>query len=499
MDAQEFEKVSRRYDPDLCTPFLSAAMEKEATIFVLWGNRRYRTRIRSVHLDSDPPQITLETFDPKEGNSLARDRREVGARFHFIREGSMYIVRFKLLLDGVKTEAQKPVVPATPPLDLKFITQSYTARPTPNLPLFVKFRLKGRGIHIGVRAVSMSGLVLEPHLATNSLSELEQINRLTVQFRGGKEIEVPGTFRDVGGKRLEFRFRKLSDPARERIERYLERSLAEEESGVGERTVRAPKRPSVKRFRILLLTEDNEYVKCLEPEFETEPFEFVVESRSEDFQEQTSRRGWNFIAVDGQIGYDKNELLADLRRSFRGRTKAPPPIVLLADDVARPLIEKARKWGFDHVFSRSIFGWTPVHEIGSVMGERNWIDTADMKRIAILIDDDRDATYDLEHALRCEDFTPLIFSKGSEGVRAVEAYQPEVVFIDTGLKNREGLDACRILKKMPSTKKIPVFVLTRDPDPGHKEAVLQTGVKAILTKPVDAFDLIRRVMGASSR
>jgi CheY-like chemotaxis protein/anti-sigma regulatory factor (Ser/Thr protein kinase) len=76
---------------------------------------------------------------------------------------------------------------------------------------------------------------------------------------------------------------------------------------------------------------------------------------------------------------------------------------------------------------------------------------------------------------------------GLAGLCEAEASAPDLVLMDLGLPDIEGLQLLRRLIELPALQRVPVVVLSANALPADVEAALAAGARAYWTKPID-FD-----------
>jgi CheY-like chemotaxis protein len=74
--------------------------------------------------------------------------------------------------------------------------------------------------------------------------------------------------------------------------------------------------------------------------------------------------------------------------------------------------------------------------------------------------------------------------------------RPDVLVLDLGLPRLGGIELLRKLRDDRKIGKTPVIVVTADDRPETTEAAFYEGANDVVTKPVDAGDLIARVQEA---
>lgn len=84
---------------------------------------------------------------------------------------------------------------------------------------------------------------------------------------------------------------------------------------------------------------------------------------------------------------------------------------------------------------------------------------------------------------------------GEEGIRKIEELSPDVVLIETKMKQSDGIDICR--RALAAVAQATVAVLTSYLDPEERRLAYQVGVNGYLLKDVDTDSLanwIRRAV-----
>lgn len=117
-----------------------------------------------------------------------------------------------------------------------------------------------------------------------------------------------------------------------------------------------------------------------------------------------------------------------------------------------------------------------------------------MKRIRIVLADDHQL---FRRGLRVlleqqPDLTVVAEAKdGREAVAAVESLKPEVLVIDIGMPNLNGIEAARQLTESESS--VAIVILSMHSDEGYVLRALKAGAKAYLLKDSAEADLIRAI------
>jgi two-component system KDP operon response regulator KdpE len=119
-----------------------------------------------------------------------------------------------------------------------------------------------------------------------------------------------------------------------------------------------------------------------------------------------------------------------------------------------------------------------------------------MKPIALIIDDEVQIRRLLGVALDGAGYVVREAESGSLGLQAVATMRPDVVLLDLGLPDIDGLTVLRRLREWSQT---PVLVLTvRDSDEDNV-AALDAGADDYVTKPFSTAELLARLRAAQRR
>lgn len=114
-----------------------------------------------------------------------------------------------------------------------------------------------------------------------------------------------------------------------------------------------------------------------------------------------------------------------------------------------------------------------------------------MTGLAILvIDDEPQVRRFLRSSLASSDYNLIEAATGAEGLSAAAAHNPDVILLDLGLPDMDGIEVTRRLREWTTT---PIIILSArglDPD---KVAALDAGADDYLTKPFSLPELLARI------
>ncbi len=96
----------------------------------------------------------------------------------------------------------------------------------------------------------------------------------------------------------------------------------------------------------------------------------------------------------------------------------------------------------------------------------------------------------LQYNLRLAGYTIYTANTGTEGLRLADAHSPDLVLLDLGLPDMDGLEVLRQLRRQAD---IPVIIITARDDEESMVAGLNLGADDYLTKPFSGRALQARI------
>ncbi len=108
----------------------------------------------------------------------------------------------------------------------------------------------------------------------------------------------------------------------------------------------------------------------------------------------------------------------------------------------------------------------------------------------LVIEDDSQIRRFLKVGLENNDYSYLEALKGKEGLLEIATRNPDIVILDLGLPDMDGLD---LLKELRGWSQVPVIVLTARDREQDKIQALDLGADDYLTKPFSTGELLARV------
>jgi PAS domain S-box-containing protein len=111
----------------------------------------------------------------------------------------------------------------------------------------------------------------------------------------------------------------------------------------------------------------------------------------------------------------------------------------------------------------------------------------------LIVDDERHNRQLLELMLRAEGFVLLAAASGEEALAMVAQEPPDLILLDIMMPEVDGYRVAEALKGRPTTRNIPIIMVSDLDDRDARMRGLQAGAEDFLTKPVDRAELCVRV------
>ncbi len=127
------------------------------------------------------------------------------------------------------------------------------------------------------------------------------------------------------------------------------------------------------------------------------------------------------------------------------------------------------------------------------MDRMNGLSNSQVK--VLIVDDERSIVNTLRMLLESDNFNVIEAFSGDRAIQKAHSESPDLILLDVMLPDMTGYEVCSRLKKSPSTRLIPIIMLTglsgiRKTD---KMLGLELGADDYITKPFDPDELKTRI------
>ena len=117
-----------------------------------------------------------------------------------------------------------------------------------------------------------------------------------------------------------------------------------------------------------------------------------------------------------------------------------------------------------------------------------------LQKVSVLIIEDEKSIRDfMAKTLQSHDYKVTTAETGTEGKTLIASILPDVVLLDLGLPDMDGLE---IIKSVREWSSIPIIVISARTQEKEKVAALDVGADDYITKPFGTFELQARIRTA---
>ena len=111
----------------------------------------------------------------------------------------------------------------------------------------------------------------------------------------------------------------------------------------------------------------------------------------------------------------------------------------------------------------------------------------------LVVEDEKSISHFISSTLSNNGYDPMEAHSGKEALSKISSYCPDVVILDLGLPDMDGLE---ILRELRTWSSLPVVVVSARTHERDKVEALDLGADAYLTKPFGTDELLARVRTA---
>ena len=122
-----------------------------------------------------------------------------------------------------------------------------------------------------------------------------------------------------------------------------------------------------------------------------------------------------------------------------------------------------------------------------------------MKPVVLIVEDEAPLVTMLRYNLEREGFAVDEATNGEEALLRIAERRPDAVLLDWMLPHVSGLEICRQIRRAPSTRSLPVIMLTARGEESDRIRGFETGADDYVTKPFSPRELLARVAAVLRR
>ncbi|MGP1346791.1 MAG: response regulator [Phycisphaerales bacterium] len=117
----------------------------------------------------------------------------------------------------------------------------------------------------------------------------------------------------------------------------------------------------------------------------------------------------------------------------------------------------------------------------------------------LVVEDESDIAHLIQFHLEREGFPTVVASSGRVALDLVERDRPRLIVLDIMLPDLDGLEVCRRLKRDPTTRNIPIVMVTARGEESDVVVGLELGAEDYITKPFSPRVMVARVKAVLRR
>lgn len=113
----------------------------------------------------------------------------------------------------------------------------------------------------------------------------------------------------------------------------------------------------------------------------------------------------------------------------------------------------------------------------------------------ILVVEDQDAIRRMIEALvQARGYQVVAVASGTKAIDVAATEPPDIVLLDLMLPGQyDGFEVCRRLRSDPTTRSVPVVILSALDDPDSRAKAAEAGANAYYTKPFSPIALLKEI------
>lgn len=112
----------------------------------------------------------------------------------------------------------------------------------------------------------------------------------------------------------------------------------------------------------------------------------------------------------------------------------------------------------------------------------------------LVIDDNSAWRYLVMHELQKKGFETLSANNGIAGIETAKQNRPDLILLDILMPGIDGFETCRIIKKDPLLKNIPVIFITAKAQKTDVILGLESGGTSYIVKPVKTEVILQKII-----
>jgi len=111
----------------------------------------------------------------------------------------------------------------------------------------------------------------------------------------------------------------------------------------------------------------------------------------------------------------------------------------------------------------------------------------------LVVDDDPDIVEILRYNLSLAGYEVKAASNGKEAIKKAKIFIPEIILLDVMMPEMDGIEACRLIREIPSLKNSRIIFLSARNEDYTQLSAFDAGADDYISKPVKPKILLKNI------
>ena len=116
-----------------------------------------------------------------------------------------------------------------------------------------------------------------------------------------------------------------------------------------------------------------------------------------------------------------------------------------------------------------------------------------MSKTILIVEDNENDMMLVRDVLQSKGYTVLDAVTGAEGVRIAIEAKPDLVLMDIGLPDIDGIAALAQIRANEASRGIPMLAVSASEMPDEKQRIVASGFDAYITKPLNMKSFVETI------
>jgi len=117
----------------------------------------------------------------------------------------------------------------------------------------------------------------------------------------------------------------------------------------------------------------------------------------------------------------------------------------------------------------------------------------------LIVDDDPDIIEILRYNLSLAGYNVKAASNGKEAIKKAKIFIPEIILLDVMMPEMDGIEACRLIREIPSLKNSRIIFLSARNEDYTQLSAFDAGADDYISKPVKPKILLKKISSIFKR